>query len=218
MYLLDTNILSELVRSRPNPNVEARFETETEALFTSVICIEEIRYGAKIAPSNKLWARTETQIIPRVTALPLDLGVAVAAADLRAEWKIKGTPVGYRDGLIAATARGMGLTLVTRNVRHFDHVLGLNVENWFEPPAASPPGAPPPSSRKRPRNRALRLSASVSSIFLFVSSFSRAGNTAPAQFVALLPGCRMGSVRPASSSSKGQCSIAKSNPDNQAAR
>jgi predicted nucleic acid-binding protein len=50
MYLLDTNVLSELMRLNPNTHVEARFELEQADLFTSAICIEEIRYGAKIGP------------------------------------------------------------------------------------------------------------------------------------------------------------------------
>jgi tRNA(fMet)-specific endonuclease VapC len=134
MYLLDTNILSELIHLRPHPMVEARFETETEALFTSVICIEEIRYGAKIGPpGNKLWERSQAEVFPRLTILPLDEDLAIEAADLRAAWKLEGTPVGYGDGLIAATAKLKGLILVTRNVRHFDHVAGLRIENWFEP-------------------------------------------------------------------------------------
>ena len=135
MYLLDTNVLSELIRLRPDPLVETRFETEPRALFTSVICVEEIRYGAKIGPpGNRLWERSQTEVFPRLTILPFDEALAIAAADLRAEWKVAGKPTGYRDGLIAATAKAKGLVLVTRNTRHFDHVSGLQVENWFEPP------------------------------------------------------------------------------------
>lgn len=141
MYLLDTNILSELIRLRPDPRVEARFEVEPEALLTSVICVEEIRYGAKIGPpGNKLWERSQAEVFPRLTILPLDEALAIAAADLRAEWKRQGTPLAYADGLIAATAKGKNLILVTRNVGHFHHVAGLTVEKWFEPP---PPSAPP---------------------------------------------------------------------------
>ncbi len=137
MYLLDTNVLSELMRAKPNPHLEARFESEPTELFTSAICVEEIRFGAKIAPpGNKLWERAEADILPHLTVLALDEPLAIVAGDLRAAWKARGTPVGYGDGLIAATAKARNLVLVTRNVRHFDHVTGLQVENWFEPPAA----------------------------------------------------------------------------------
>ena len=134
MYLLDTNVLSELVRRLPDPAVEARFQSETGRLFTSVVCLEEIRFGAMIAPpGNRLWERFSHDVLPAVTILSFEESIARLAGDLRAEWKINGTPVGYRDGLIAATAKALGYILVTRNVRHFDHVRGLQVENWFAP-------------------------------------------------------------------------------------
>ena len=133
MYLLDTNVLSELIRLRPYPLVESRFEFEPAPLFTSVICVDEIRYGSKIGPpGNKLWERSQAQVFPWLTILPVNEALALSAADLRAEWKIKGTPLGYGDSLIAATAKANGLTLVTCNVRHFSHITGLRVENWFE--------------------------------------------------------------------------------------
>ena len=133
MYLLDTNILSELVRRLPDPRVESRFESEPESLFTSVICLEEIRFGTRIGPpGNKLWERMEADVLPHLSVLALGPSAAILAGDLRAEWKTLGTPVGYRDGLIAATAKAHNLILATRNVRHFDHVSGLTVENWFE--------------------------------------------------------------------------------------
>src|SRR5665213_362590 len=135
MYLLDTNVISELMRARPDPLVETRFESESSELFTSAICLEEIRYGAKIGPpGNKLWERAVAIVLPHLTVLAFTESEAVLAGDLRGEWKVRGTPVSYRDGLIAATARSAGLILVTRNVRHFDHVDALNVDNWFEPP------------------------------------------------------------------------------------
>jgi tRNA(fMet)-specific endonuclease VapC len=96
--------------------------------------MEEIRYGAKIGPpGNKLWERFSSDALPHVTVLSLDKHLASAAGDLHAEWKQKGTPAGYGDGLIASTAKEKNLVLVTRNVRHFDHVTGLKIENWFEP-------------------------------------------------------------------------------------
>ena len=105
MYLLDTNVLSELMRLQPNPRVEARFESESDPLFTSAVCVEEIRYGAGIAPpGNRLWERFDRDVLPFVTVLAFDHPVAELAGDLRAAWKVRGTPVGYSDGLIAATA------------------------------------------------------------------------------------------------------------------
>ena len=53
MYLLDTNILSELMRRQPNPQVETRFASEPGELFASAITVEEIRYGARIGPPGQ---------------------------------------------------------------------------------------------------------------------------------------------------------------------
>jgi predicted nucleic acid-binding protein len=146
MYLLDTNVLSELMRLKPDPHVEARFESETAELFTSAICIEEIRYGARIGPSgNKLWERANSDVLPYLTILAFDELVASVAGDLRAELKKQGKLAGYGDGLIAATAKANNLILVTRNVRHFDQVAGLTIENWFEPPG---PAISSPSTAK----------------------------------------------------------------------
>jgi predicted nucleic acid-binding protein len=73
MYLLDTNVLSELMRANPKPHLEARFESEPADLFTSAICIEEIRFGAKIAPpGNRLWERAEANLLPHLTVLAVD--------------------------------------------------------------------------------------------------------------------------------------------------
>lgn len=134
MYLLETNVLSEIGKNRPAPAVVARFDAALAAeLFTSVICLEEIHYGIRIGPDGEnVRRRMETRVLHRVALLPLDEQIAKAAGALRGEWKVRGTPVGYRDGLIAATAKARGLVLVTRNVRHFDRVAGLEVENWFE--------------------------------------------------------------------------------------
>ena len=135
MYLLDTNIVSELARVHPQPEVVLRFQATPEPhLFTSSICIEEIRFGCASTPNSaERWQRIWNLALCRLTVLGFDESTAIIAGDLRAEWKRRGTTVGYKDGLIAAAAKDRELILVTRNVRHFDHVSGLIVQNWFEP-------------------------------------------------------------------------------------
>jgi len=115
MYLLDTNILSELIKRQPDPKVAGRFQSARAGeLFTSVIAVEEICYGARIGPTgNRLWEKMQSQVLHRVTVQPLDQAIAMAGGQLRGDWKIQGTPVGYRDGLMAATALARGLILVT---------------------------------------------------------------------------------------------------------
>ena len=134
MFLLDTNILSELMKRDPAARVLARFEAAPdEQLFTSAICVEEIAFGASIAPAgNRHWERFETQVLPWLTVLEFGLNSAFLGGPLRGDWHRRGHATSYADALIAATAKAHGLTLVTRNARHFDHVSGLAVENWFE--------------------------------------------------------------------------------------
>lgn len=135
MYLLDTNVLSEFLKRAPHPQVVARFETAGErTLYTSVICVEEIAFGVRIGPpQNRIWERFETQVLPWVTVLDLDLNSALASGELRGEAQRQGQPASYADSLIAGTCKAYGLMLVTRNTRHFERFSGLKTENWFAP-------------------------------------------------------------------------------------
>src|SRR5205814_3723666 len=109
----DTNILSELARIHPSSEVVLRFHSAVEEeLHTSSVCIEEIRYGCAALPNSaERWQKLYNLVLWRVKVLGFENETAILAGDLRAEWKKKGTPVGYKDGLIAATARLTGLTV-----------------------------------------------------------------------------------------------------------
>lgn len=134
-YLLDTNVLSEMMRKRPAPSVIERLaQVSAGDLYTSVICVTELRYGAQRHPQgSSIWTRTETDILPRLQILPLSLPGAVRAGDLLAELARRGEPIGIEDVLIAATALEVGLTAVTRNLKHFERIPGLQSESWWEP-------------------------------------------------------------------------------------
>jgi len=112
VFILDTNILSEIVRREPHPNVLRRYrDTPDFDLFTSVVCVEELRYGCSAGPDTEFrWRKVQNRVLCRVTVLELDYATALLAGELRAQWKRQGTPVGYADGLIAATARVAGLS------------------------------------------------------------------------------------------------------------
>ena len=134
MYLLDTNIVSELVRRAPNPNVVARLrQLGSDGLFLNVVSVLELRYGA--ARSTKpasMWARIASEILPRFIIIPFEQSDAVAAGDLRASLAAKGANIGLQDILLVGAAYNRQLTFVTRNRSDFDRVVGLQVENWFE--------------------------------------------------------------------------------------
>lgn len=132
-YLLDTNVLSEVLRKRPEPRVVERLrEVAPGAVFTSVVCVTELRYGAKRrAAVDGLWERIAREVLSRVRILPLGEAEALQAGDLLAALEAAGQPIGVEDVLIGATALVGSLTVATRNVRHFQRLPGLAVESWW---------------------------------------------------------------------------------------
>ncbi len=136
-YLLDTNVLSELLRQRPSPKVVSRLQgLRASQLFASEVSRFELRYGASLHPDgDRLWRRIESELLPLVQWLPVGAEVALRAADQAARDRRAGRPSGgVADPLISATALVHGCVMVTRNLRHFDGVEGLVVENWFDEP------------------------------------------------------------------------------------
>lgn len=133
MRLLDTNILSEIVRARPDATVAMQLsKRRSTEIFASAISRYELRYGAALRQdADGLWTRLQREVLPVATWLPLTQDIAERGGAIRAELRRKGRPCGDLDPLLAATALMHDLTLVTRNVRHFEHVPGLALENWF---------------------------------------------------------------------------------------
>jgi tRNA(fMet)-specific endonuclease VapC len=132
-YLLDTNVLSEVLRKRPEPRVVERLRgVAPGAFFTSVVCVTELRYGARRHPEgDALWERIAREVLSRVHVLPLGEAEALRAGDLLAALEAAGQPIGVEDVLIGATALVGSLTVATRNVRHFRRLPGLAVESWW---------------------------------------------------------------------------------------
>ena len=134
VWMLDTNTLSDLIRN-PNGAIAQRLRsTEPEALCTSIVVACELRFGAKRKGSDALTNRVE-QLLASLLVLPLDEPVDQHYADIRAALERAGTPIGNHDLFIAAHARSQGMTLVTHNVREFERVPGLRVEDWLDAPA-----------------------------------------------------------------------------------
>lgn len=132
-YLLDTNVLSELLKKRPEPAVVRSLNViPAEDLFTSSICVMELRRGSRRHPDAELfWERIERQLLARVQILGFGEREAVLAGDIGAELEAEGRPVGTEDALIAATALANGLVVATRNVEHFSRIGTLRVINWW---------------------------------------------------------------------------------------
>lgn len=136
-YLLDTNILSDLVR-QPQGRVAARIvAVGEEAVCTSIVVAAELRFWAAKRNSSRLKAQLES-ILAAMDVLPLDVPADRAYGQLRWTLEQSGQPIGPNDMLIAAHALATECILVTANVDEFSRVLGLSVENWLADPAAAP--------------------------------------------------------------------------------
>ena len=134
MFVLDTNILSEVLRPRPSPAVIGRLlQCNSRTLFASEITRFELRFGASLrADAAMFWARLQRELMPLVTWLPVNEAVSTRAGEIAAAQRLAGRPCGAIDPFIAATALVQGMPLVTRNVQHFERVDGLKLQNWFQ--------------------------------------------------------------------------------------
>jgi tRNA(fMet)-specific endonuclease VapC len=130
-YLLDTNIISDVIRSPDGPAARRIEHVGPKEIFTSIIVAAELRYGCAKKGSPKLLARVES-VLETIPVLPLDVPVDTECGGIRAELEAAGLPIGMNDLLIAAHAYALGLTLVTDNAREFGRIRGLKVENWLE--------------------------------------------------------------------------------------
>ncbi len=132
-YLLDTSVLSELVRKKPSRDVVRRLrQLRGSKLTTSSVCVLELRHGTARHPQGgQLWRRLADTVLSRVEILAFGEMEARSAGDLLAALERNGAVIGLEDVLIGVTARIRGLTMVTRNVRHFERIEGLNVESWW---------------------------------------------------------------------------------------
>ncbi len=120
--LVDTNVLSELPRPRPNANVVAWFAAQ-ETIHVSVVSLEELAFGiARASPTarSRLVRWLDAFADARPVVLDVTAAIARASGELRAAREARGRRVAQADMLIAATALAHGLTLVTRNGRDFD--------------------------------------------------------------------------------------------------
>ena len=133
MYLLDTNILSELVKKNPNRNLINRLEPVPSAfLYTASICVMELRYGAlRMENRLDLWTKIQERIISKVRILDFAYEEALKAAEILFELRSAGRPIGIEDIMIGSIALSNGLVVVSANTKHFSRIAKLVVENWL---------------------------------------------------------------------------------------
>lgn len=129
-YMLDTNIISDLVRNPQGAVFDKIAEIGGDAVCISIITAAELRYGCAKRGSAKLLQQVEA-ILNALEILPLDVPTDTEYGGIRAELEAAGKPIGPNDLLIAAHAYALGAVLVTANLAEFSRVRGIKVENWL---------------------------------------------------------------------------------------
>lgn len=129
-YLLDTNMVSDLV-TRPQGRVAERIRERGEAeVFTSIIVAAELRYGAVKKRSAKLSKQLQA-VLGALNVLSFEAPADETYGSIRTRLEQAGLPIGANDMLIAAHAIALGCTLVSDNEREFRRIPGLPLENWL---------------------------------------------------------------------------------------
>jgi tRNA(fMet)-specific endonuclease VapC len=129
-YLLDTNILSKLVRHPHGPVTERIRKVGETQVCTSIIVAAELRYGAAKKALPRLTAQLE-MVLGAMDVLAFEAPADETYARLRARLERAGTPIGGNDLLIAAQAVTLGHTIVTDNEKEFARIAELPRENWL---------------------------------------------------------------------------------------
>ena len=129
-YLLDTNICIYIAKQRP-PVVAQRFaEHSVGEVGMSLVTFGELRFGAEKSARRSEALVTLTHFAELIPVVELDAAVGETYGVLRAHLERKGTPIGNNDLWIAAHARRLGVILVSNNLREFERVPELKLENW----------------------------------------------------------------------------------------
>lgn len=128
-YMLDTDITIYTLNNKPD-KVRAEFKKHYGQICISSITLMELIYGAEKSSNPEKNLSVVEGFAARLDVLPYNSEAAAHSGQLRAELAKTGKPIGPYDQMIAGHARSHGLILVTNNVKEFERVPGLRVENW----------------------------------------------------------------------------------------
>nr|WP_187434685.1 type II toxin-antitoxin system VapC family toxin [Bradyrhizobium cytisi] len=129
-YMLDTNIISDLIRNPQGKAARRIAKVGENNVCTSIIVAAELRYGCAKSGSQRLLKAVE-DLLGEIDVLPFDVPADADYGGIRAELETAGKPIGGNDLLIAAHAAAIGAAMVTANVDEFKRIRGLKVENWL---------------------------------------------------------------------------------------
>lgn len=132
LFMLDTNTVSAALRGAPA--VDARLASLTRIDWCiSAVTRAELRFGVALKPEATRLARLVQAFLEQARSMPWDAAAADEHGSLRARLRLRGTPIGDFDEMIAGHAISLSAVLVTDNEQHFRRVDGLSVENWIRP-------------------------------------------------------------------------------------
>ena len=128
--MLDTNIISDLLRSPQGRAAKRIAKAGEDNICTSIIVAAELRYGCAKSGSKRLLKAVE-DLLGEIDVLPFDVPADAQYGGIRSELEAAGKPIGSNNLLIAAHAYATGATIVTANIDTFKRIRGLNAENWL---------------------------------------------------------------------------------------
>ena len=133
MFIFDTDTYTNVIRKVPSETLINRLKkVPRRDQFTTTITIGEVYYGImKVSDKTKLLKLFEDVLLPRATILSFDFSAAKKYGEIRSLLEKQGTPLAHADLQIASIALSMNMTLITGNLKHFQRVPGLAVENWL---------------------------------------------------------------------------------------
>lgn len=130
-YLLDTNICIYIAKQKPESVIKKFEELKAGEVAMSLITFGELLFAAMKSHSSQQALAILIELISFIPALPIDNDVADHYGDIRLNLEKQGKPIGNNDLWIASHARALNVTLITHNVKEFDRVLKLKIENWI---------------------------------------------------------------------------------------
>ena len=131
-YMLDTNICIYAIKHRPPQVLERLKEHEPSEICISAITYAELVHGVKKSAAVEKNRLALTLLLSNIEIIDFDSNAANEYGNIRAALEKAGTPIGPLDMMIAGHARSLSYTVVTNNVREFERVSGLRIENWAE--------------------------------------------------------------------------------------
>jgi len=132
MYLLDTNICIYIIKKKPADVLKALKTKSEKDIYVSSITIAELEYGvakSRFPEKNKI---ALIEFLSIFNILPFDDIDAVEFGYIKTDLEKKGKIIGPMDLLIAAQAKSKKLILVTNNIKEFERVEGIKIENWIK--------------------------------------------------------------------------------------